>query len=97
VRISPCGGEFCGDIVWVDEDPGDVNNPDPALRSRPLVGVRMIYDMVADGDRFRGKLYNYTNGKTYSGTLEVAGDTLELSGCVLGGMFCRSQTWTRSN
>lgn len=97
VEIAPCGGAFCGTIVWVAEDTGDVNNPDPSLQNRSLVGIRMIYDMVPDGDRYSGKLYNYTNGKTYSGTLEVVSDsTLELQGCVMG-MFCRTQTWTRAN
>jgi uncharacterized protein (DUF2147 family) len=97
VQIAPCGGAFCGSIVWVAEDVGDVRNPDPALRRRSLVGVRMIYDMLPDGKRYRGRLYNYTNGKTYSGTLEVVGDgALKLEGCVMG-LFCRSQTWTRAN
>lgn len=97
VQIAPCGGAFCGTVVWVSNDTGDVNDPDPSLRSRPLIGLRMIYDMVADGDHYSGKLYNYTNGKTYSGTLEVAGNgSLELEGCVMG-VFCRSQTWTRAN
>ena len=97
VQIAPCGGAYCGTIVWVAEDTGDVNNPDPALQGRSLVGVQMISGMVPDGERYRGSLYNYTNGKTYSGTLEVANDnTLNLEGCVMG-LFCRSQTWTRAN
>jgi uncharacterized protein (DUF2147 family) len=97
VEIAPCGGAFCGTIVWVAEDTGDIHNPDPALQGRSLIGIPMIFDMVPDGDRYRGSLYNYTNGKTYSGTLEVMDEnTLELEGCVMG-LFCRSQTWTRAN
>lgn len=97
VQIARCGGAYCGTVLWVSDDTGDVNNPDPSLRSRSLIGLQMIYDMVPDGDRYRGKLYNYTNGKTYSGTLEVVDDNrLDLQGCVMG-LFCRSQTWTRTN
>ncbi len=96
VRIAPCGGEFCGDIVWVKNDTGDVNNPDPALHSRPLVGVRMIYGMKGSGDTYAGRLYNPMDGKTYSGKLKTIGaDKLELAGCVMG-VFCKRQTWTRS-
>jgi uncharacterized protein (DUF2147 family) len=96
VRIAPCGAEYCGSIVWVNNDSGDVNNPDPALRSRPLVGLRMIYGMKPAGEGFSGKLYNPMDGKTYSGKLKtVGGDKLDLAGCVMG-VFCKHQVWTRS-
>lgn len=96
VRLSPCGAAFCGTIVWVSKPGNDVNNPDPARRDRPLVGIPMIYGMTATGPgTYSGKLYDYQNGKTYTGKLKVAGSDLELSGCVLGGLLCQSQTWKR--
>ncbi|SED51541.1 Uncharacterized conserved protein, DUF2147 family [Rhizobiales bacterium GAS188] len=98
VRMSPCGAAFCGVIVWVSKPGNDVNNPDEAKRSRPLVGIPMIYGMKSTGDgTYAGKLYNYTNGKTYTGKLKVSGSELELSGCVLGGLLCQSQTWKKVN
>jgi uncharacterized protein (DUF2147 family) len=97
VRIAPCGAEYCGSIVWVKNDRGDVNNPDPALRDRSLVGIRMIYGMKPAGDGFSGRLYNPMDGKTYSGKLKTVGDDkLDLAGCVMG-VFCKHQVWTRSN
>jgi uncharacterized protein (DUF2147 family) len=98
VRISPCGAAFCGVIVWVSKPGNDVNNPDAAKRDRPLVGIPMIYGMKSTGaGAYTGKLYNYLNGKTYTGKLKVSGSELELSGCVLGGLLCQSQTWKRVN
>ncbi len=95
VRIAPCGSEFCGTIVWVKSDTKDVNNPDPSLRGRSLVGVGMVFGMKPAGNGYSGKLYNFTDGKTYSGKLKTVGsDRLELSGCVMG-VFCKRQTWTR--
>ncbi len=97
VRIAPCGAQLCGTIVWVKTPGKDVHNPDPALRSRDLVGLRMI-TMSQSGDTWRGTLYRYTDGQTFSGSLKLTGqNTLELSGCIAGGLICRSQTWTRVN
>lgn len=33
--------------------------------------------------------------KTYASTMTLSGDTLAVAGCVLGGLICRSQAWTR--
>jgi len=85
VRIAPCGSEFCGTIVWVKSDANDVNNPDPSLRGRSLVGIRMIFGMKPSSDGYSGKLYNFADGTTYPGKLKIVGShRLELSGCVRG-------------
>jgi uncharacterized protein (DUF2147 family) len=98
VRIARCGGSYCGTIVAVKGDARDSNNPDPGLRSRALVGVHMISDIRPAGDGFEGSLYNYKDGKTYSGRMTFrGGNAMQLSGCVLGGLICRTQTWTKVN
>lgn len=95
VRISPCGGQFCGVIIWVSKPGNDVNNPDAGKRSRPLVGVQMITMKSTGGTSYSGHLYNYQDGKTYTGKASVTAAGLALSGCVLGGLICRTQTWKR--
>ena len=98
VRIARCGGAYCGTIVSVQGEAKDVNNADPALRGRNLVGVRMISEIQPAGDGFTGQLYNYKDGKTYTGKMSFAGGkSMQLSGCVLGGLICRSQTWAKVN
>lgn len=47
------------------------------------------------GDIWQGDILNLDNGKTYSGKVVLKGDTLELSGCVLGGLVCKNETWSR--
>lgn len=97
VRIARCGQAYCGTIVSVQGDAKDANNPDPNQRGRSLVGVQMISNITPSGDGFTGQLYNYKDGKTYSGKMSFQGKAMQLSGCVLGGLICRSQTWTKVN
>ena len=44
-----------------------------------------------------GNAFNPEDGKTYSGKMTLSGNTLTTSGCVLGGVICRSVTWRRVN
>lgn len=97
VRIAPCGGGYCGTIVHVPGKALDARNPDPALRGRSVVGVRILDAPTADGAGYTGTLYNPSDGKTYSGSMRLNGpDTLEVSGCVLG-ILCKKQVWSRVN
>lgn len=98
VDFAPCGATLCGTILWQKTPRADTENPDPGKRARPLTGAVMLSDIRADGaGRWSGQLYNIENGKTYSGALELQGaDRMKLSGCVLGGLVCKSQIWTRA-
>jgi uncharacterized protein (DUF2147 family) len=97
VRIARCGAVYCGTIT-ASALPTDINNPDPSRRERKLVGVQMITDIKPAGDGFSGQLYNIQDGKTYTGKLKLIDPkAMELSGCVMGGLICRSQTWTKVN
>ena len=96
VRIARCGGAYCGTIISVQGEAKDVNNPDPKLKGRNLVGIQMISNIQPAADGFTGQLYNYKDGRTYSGKMSfAAGKTMQLSGCVFGGLICRSQTWAK--
>jgi uncharacterized protein (DUF2147 family) len=98
IKMAPCGSKYCGTIVWVQgPEMKDVKNPDESKRSRNLVGLQMVYDMVPDGEGYKGSLYNYDDGKTYTGKLNLEGAKLKLSGCVFGGIICRSTEWSRSD
>ncbi len=97
VAFAPCGAATCGTIQWQKTPRADSENPDAGKRSRPLVGAVMLSEIQPDGaGRWKGQLYNIENGKTYSGTLDLQSpDRMKLSGCVLGGLVCKSQIWTR--
>jgi uncharacterized protein (DUF2147 family) len=97
VRVGPCGEAYWGVIDWARNPNVDKNNPDPAKRSRPVVGMPILLAMKPAGpNEWKGEIYNAENGKTYDGKMSVTGpDALKISGCVFGGMFCGGQTWER--
>jgi uncharacterized protein (DUF2147 family) len=107
VRLASCGAELCGTIIALKEptDPAtgrpktDKNNPDATKRARPVVGIQIVFGMKPNGaDKWNGSVYNAEDGKTYSGSITMQGArTLKLEGCVLGGLICKSQTWTKSS
>ena len=99
VRIAPCGGALCGHVAWIKEgEPHvDAHNPDPAKRGRSLIGSAVLLGLKPSGSNaWAGSLYNAQDGKTYSGKLTVVDAShVKVAGCVLGGLICKSQTWTR--
>lgn len=97
VRVGPCGEAYWGVIDWARNPNLDKNNPDPAKRSRPVIGMPILLEMKPAGpNEWKGEIYNAENGKTYDGKMSVAGpDALKISGCVFGGLFCGGQTWER--
>ena len=102
IRIAPCGDgsgrTHCGTLTWTKTPGGvDSNNPDPAKRNKPLLGLEIIKGMKLKGQNWwEGSVYNAANGKTYEATLVPQGPTtLKIEGCVLGGLLCGGETWTR--
>lgn len=55
---------------------------------------KTIGSLKAAGDnKYAGNITDPANDKTYSGKATLTGTTLKMSGCVLGGLICKSQTW----
>ncbi|WP_327751788.1 DUF2147 domain-containing protein [Sphingobium sp. SJ10-10] len=98
VQIAPCGKTLCGRIEKiVKPTPGrpqtDIENPDPALRSKPLAGLALLTGFKDAGDLWRGSIYDPESGKTYNSKVSRNGDgTLKVQGCIM--FFCKTQTWT---
>jgi len=87
VRISDCGSALCGVISWTKD------NSTPAR-----VGQRVFYNMKpSKPNAWAGNAFNPEDGKNYSGTMTLSGNSLTTAGCVLGGLICKSVHWTRVN
>lgn len=97
IRIDSCVNGLWGYISWVREPGTDSKNPDPAKRSRPMVGVPIVRGLKqVKPNRWQGEVYNAQNGKIYSASATLLNDdNLRIEGCVLGGLFCGGETWTR--
>lgn len=104
IQIENCGGSLWGVVVW-EKTPGyDENNPNPSLRGRPVLGIPILLGLrpgvkqTWEGPRqaWLGHVYNAKNGETYDVDVRLTSpDVLHLEGCVLGGIFCGGQDWTR--
>ena len=56
---------------------------------------KSVGSMKAKGDgKYAGSITRLSTGKTYSGSGRLSGNSLKVSGCVLG-ILCESQTWKR--
>ena len=77
----------------------DVHNSNAGLQSRPLLGIPIVLNMKpTGGDKWEGQVYNAEDGGTYTGSFTLTGpNTADLKGCVMGGLICKGQTWTRTN
>jgi uncharacterized protein (DUF2147 family) len=101
VAISRCGNSVCGKIARaLVIKPGhpetDVKNPDPKLRSRPVIGMIILSGFKPmDGRWTGGRIYDPESGRTYRSVIGLNKDgSLKVSGCI--AFFCQSQRWTRA-
>lgn len=100
IGIGPCGGGVCGRVVRMAKVPvgvtTDINNPDPAQRRRPLMGLEVLSGFADTGSDWRGRIYDPKNGKSYKSILTREADgSLKVQGCI--AFFCKTQRWTRAN
>lgn len=51
--------------------------------------------MNGSNGTYKGSVNKLDEGKTYNGKASVSGNTLALSGCVLGGLICKSEQLSR--
>ncbi|WP_315919497.1 DUF2147 domain-containing protein [Mesorhizobium sp. SP-1A] len=65
------------------------------LKTGKHAGKR-IGSFKATGDAgYAGTITDPESDKTYNGKASLAGSSLTMKGCVLGGLICKSQTWTK--
>jgi len=104
VRVSKCGAQICGVVVWLREPTNpatglpmvDDKNPNPALAKRPMIGLPLFTDVRISGpNKWSGHIYNADDGGTYVSNISVSSpDTLRVEGCV--GALCGGENWTRT-
>jgi len=110
VQITRQGKRYNGRIVWLEkplygpdeERPGkpkvDLNNSDPKLRERPILGLELVKSFVYNGKGKwkKGTIYDPNKGKTYKCKAWLAdADTLKLRGYIGFSLLGRNATWKR--
>lgn len=94
VRTQPCAGGLCGAIVWAnakalaDAREAGVNN---------LIGTQLLQNYRPAGRKsWTGRVFVPDMGHSFpSHIVQTGPDQLTISGCLIGGFFCRSQIWRR--
>lgn len=107
IQIFKVSGNYYGKIVWLktpnDSVTGkprtDDKNPDPKLRSAPLLGLVNLKGFVFNGkDEWKdGSIYDPKNGKTYNCFMRFeSSSTLKIRGYIGVSLLGRTTLWTRS-
>ena len=94
VQTAPCGTNLCGAIVRAT-DAAQADARDAGIPR--LIGLQLLQDYRPAGGRtWAGRVYVPDMGRTFSSRIEqVSADELKISGCLVGGFFCKSQLWHR--
>lgn len=99
IEITKVGERFEGRVVGGEKkgEGLDVKNPDPALRSRELMGLVILKNLKKEGDEFTdGEVYDPNTGNTYKAKARLLEDgSLKLRGYIGISLFGRNEIWSR--
>lgn len=94
VRSDHCGASMCGTVVWAS----DKAKADARKGGTPdIIGLQLFRDFSRDKNgQWRGKVFVPDIRKTFHGTIKIIDEnTLAGTGCLVGHIGCRTQTWKR--
>ena len=86
VKVANCGGNICATNTWIK---------DPA-RQNEKIGDRLIFTIKAVNDEWSGTAYDPQRKLKFSAKLKANGERMVTTGCMLGGLLCRSTHWTKN-
>lgn len=111
LEFFKCGEKICGKVTWLKEPnyisskdgpvgktKVDRKNPDPALRTRPILGLQIMKGLTAKGgNRWgNGACYDPETGKSYKCKMRlVSPGRLELRGYIGISLLGRNYVLTR--
>lgn len=105
VEIAPCGDRLCGTLIWfrwphdvVGAPLVDRKNTDPALRTRPLLGLTILEGLRKADERTwtEGRIYNPNDGVNYRARMSMRADgALKVRAYVLLPLLGKTYIWTR--
>lgn len=95
VETGPCGDNLCGRVVWATPE-AEQDARDGGTQN--LIGTELLQNYRQTGpDEWVGRVFVPDMGNTYYSTIKlITPDSLKVSGCILGGLICKSQVWQRA-
>ena len=92
IAIGPCGGAFCGKVVWASAR----GQREASTSTSHVVGTVVLTGLKPTRDRWTGTLFIPDDNVHVAARLQLLGSRqLKLTGCALAGLFCRTQVWSR--
>jgi len=102
ISIRECDVRLCGVMEHIFAEEGedplgilDTNNPEEDLRTRPLIGIRLLDSFnpfPKKGIYKDGLIYDPRSGKSYKGKLSLIDEfTLKVEGCI--AFLCQGVQW----
>ena len=97
VTITQSGNAYTGKVTWVKVDGAvDSKNNDPALRTRPILGIDILTGCTGDATSAKGcRIYAPKRGSSYDAELSLDKDG-SLKVKVKAGIGGKTQTWSRA-
>lgn len=95
VRVSSCGDAFCGTVV-------DANAKARATARKGgtpnLIGTQILSRMKPAGrGTYKGQVFDPKRNIHAPATIRLlGGSTLVIKGCLISGILCKEQRWTRA-
>lgn len=97
INVAPCGEAiWCGEVSWA--------SPQAAADARKagtpsLVGARLLTGLKPDGKGgYTGRVFLPKRKMHTTANVRASGaDTIIVKGCLIAGLLCKEQRWTRVN
>jgi uncharacterized protein (DUF2147 family) len=94
IAIEPCADALCGKVVWASAR----GRREASTSTSHVVGTVVLTGLKPTEDRWTGTLFIPDDNVHVAARLQLLGNRqLELTGCALAGIFCRTQIWTRAD
>lgn len=94
VTTDSCGTMLCGWVKWAS----DTAKAEAREGGTPqLVGTSLLRNYKPKGDgKWQGQVFVPDMGDTFFSTIrQLDQNTIKISGCIMGGLLCKSQVWRR--
>jgi uncharacterized protein (DUF2147 family) len=94
VKVAHCGEGYCGTVVEASEKAKATARRGGTPQ---LVGTRILSNVRPNGDgTYKGQAFDPKRNIRAPATIRLLGpSTLIVRGCVISGILCKEQRWTR--
>lgn len=94
VQVERCGPAYCGRVVQASDKAKEKARKGGTPN---LVGTQILTGLKPIGDgRFRGRAFVPKRNLHATATVrQINANVMQVQGCVLGGLLCDNEKWTR--